>query len=226
MSAPLSRLGQQARYPASYAGPTAWRRCRTGPGFLSAFAHRRSLLEHPVPARVFRRSHDWPTVAAVTARTLSGFPCSTRDEIRPGWVPSLLRGGGVVPITATWVTGACRFSAASPVPPLGHPIGRGWDYEACEDSLAFTRPVFPLPAVPGRNENGFGFFPGLRTPRLPMTHAKAGTIYFDTGPSHTLTNRASNRCNHSPRATFHVARSPSQWPGTARPSTSAGRSSM
>jgi hypothetical protein len=37
------------------------------------------------------------------------------------------------------------------------------------------RPVFPLPALPGWNENGFGFFPGLRTPQSPMTHAKAGT---------------------------------------------------
>jgi hypothetical protein len=89
-----------------------------------------------------------------------------------------------------------------PSTPLEHPIGGGWDYEAYEDSLTFTRPVFPLPTIPGWNENGFGFFPGLRTPRSPMTHAKAGTIHFDTGPGHTLNNRASNRCNHSSRATF------------------------
>ena len=37
-------------------------------------------------------------------------------ETRPGWVPSLLRGGGVLPATATSVTGACRFSATSPIP--------------------------------------------------------------------------------------------------------------
>ena len=135
-------------------------------------------------------------------RTLSGFPCSARNEIRPGWVPSLLRGGGVVPVTATWVTGACRFTAASPVPPLEHPIGGGWDYEAYEDSLAFTRPAFPLPAVPGWNGNGFGFSPGLRTPQSPVTHAKAGTVLVDTGPGHTSRISTSKRYDHSSRATF------------------------
>ena len=73
-----------------------------------------------------------------------------------------------------------------PSTPLEHPIGGGWDYEAYEDSLTFTRPVFPLPAILGWNVNGFGFFPGLRTPRSPMTHAKAGTALPDTGPGHTL----------------------------------------
>ena len=73
-----------------------------------------------------------------------------------------------------------------PCTSLQHPIGEGWDHEAYEDSLAFTRPVFPSPAIPGWNENGFGFFPGLRTPRSPMTHAKAGTALPDTGPGHTL----------------------------------------
>ena len=37
-------------------------------------------------------------------------------ETRPGWVPSLLRGGGVVPTIVTSMTGACRFSTASPLP--------------------------------------------------------------------------------------------------------------
>jgi len=48
--------------------------------------------------------------------------------------------------------------------------------EAYEDSLAFTRPAFPSPTTPGWNGNGFGFHPGLRTPQLPATHAKAGTV--------------------------------------------------
>jgi hypothetical protein len=73
------------------------------------------------------------------------------------------------------MTGACRFSTASPLPRRNVPPCGGWDYEAYEDSLTFTRPVFPLPAAPGWNENGFGFFPGLCTPQLPMTHTEAGT---------------------------------------------------
>jgi len=60
------------------------------------------------------------------------------------------------------------FLNGQPYTPLEHPIGGGWDHEAYEDSLAFTRPVFPSPTIPGWNENGFGFFPGLRTPRSPV----------------------------------------------------------
>jgi hypothetical protein len=60
--------------------------------------------------------------------------------------------------------------------PLGHPIGGAADNGAYEDSLTFTRPAFPSPAIPGWNENGFGFHPGLRTPQSPTTHARAGTV--------------------------------------------------
>ena len=105
-----------------------------------------------------------------------GVPAFRTCEKRPGWVPPLLRGGGVLPAIATSMTGACRFSTASPLPAEAF-HRRGWDYEAYEDSLTFTRPAFPSPVVPGWNVNGFGFFPGLRTPRSPMTHARAGTIH-------------------------------------------------
>ncbi|MCA1675050.1 MAG: hypothetical protein LC799_23640, partial [Actinobacteria bacterium] len=81
-----------------------------------------------------------------------------------------------------------------------------WDHEAYEDSLAFTRPAFPLPAVPGWNENGFGVFPGLRTPRSPATHAKAGTVLLTLNRiTPSSIDRSSKRCDHSLRATFHVA---------------------
>jgi hypothetical protein len=36
-------------------------------------------------------------------------------------------------------------------------------------------PVFPSPAAPGWDRDRFSFFPGLRTPQLPATHARAGT---------------------------------------------------
>jgi hypothetical protein len=90
-----------------------------------------------------------------------GVPAFRTCEKRPGWVPSLLRGGGVVPATETSMTGACRFSTASPLPPLQHPIGEGWDHEAYEDSLTFTRPAFPSPVVPGWNGNPSASSPGF-----------------------------------------------------------------
>jgi hypothetical protein len=36
-------------------------------------------------------------------------------------------------------------------------------------------PVFSSPAAPGWDKGRFGFFPGLRTPQLPATHAEAET---------------------------------------------------
>ena len=47
-------------------------------GFLSAFAHRHSLLGHPVPARGFRHPLRLAYRTATAARTLSGFPRSAR----------------------------------------------------------------------------------------------------------------------------------------------------
>jgi hypothetical protein len=41
------------------------------------------------------------------------------------------------------------FLNGQPYTPLEHSIGGGWDHEAYEDSLAFTRPAFPLPAFLG-----------------------------------------------------------------------------
>lgn len=55
------------------------------------------------------------------------------------------------------MTGACRFAAASPLPRHNIPSCGGWDYEAYEDSLAFTRPAFLLPVTLGWNEDPSAF---------------------------------------------------------------------
>jgi hypothetical protein len=64
---------------------------------------------------------------------------------------------GVPPVLSVLVLAAL----ASPLPPLQHPIGEGWDHEAYEDSLAFTRPVFPSPVVPGWNGDPSASSPGF-----------------------------------------------------------------
>jgi hypothetical protein len=116
-SAPLSRPGHfDSRYPASYPATAAWRSSHDRCGFLSAFAHRHSLLGHPVPAR---RVPPFLTVGLPGPRSgpdSVGVSAFRTCETRPGWVPSLLRGGGVVPVIVTSMTGACRFSTASPIP--------------------------------------------------------------------------------------------------------------
>ena len=43
------------------------------------------------------------------------------------------------------------------------------------ESRAGFPPVFSSPALPGWNGQRFGFYPGLRTPRLPAAHARAET---------------------------------------------------
>ena len=70
---------------------------------------------------------------------------------------------------------------------------------------------------PSRMGGGpFGFFPALRTPRSPMTYARAETIPSTLDRITPSSNRASNRCHHY-SVRFRVARSPSQCPGTWRP---------
>ena len=59
--------------------------------------------------------YGWPTGRRNGPDSV-GVPEFRTCETRPGWVPSLLRGGGVIPVTATSMTGACRFSTASPLP--------------------------------------------------------------------------------------------------------------
>ena len=45
-----------------------------------------------------------------------GVPMFRTHEMRPGWVPPLPRGGGVLPTGAASPIGACRFPTASPIP--------------------------------------------------------------------------------------------------------------
>jgi hypothetical protein len=157
---PFRDPGTRARYPASYPATATWRSSHDRCGFLSAFAHRHSLLGHPVPAR---RIPPFLTVGLPGRRSgpdSVGVSAFRTCEKRPGWVPSLLRGGGVIPVIAISMTGACRFSTASPLPAEAF-HRRGWDYEAYEDSLAFTRPAFPSPVIPGWNGNPSASSPGF-----------------------------------------------------------------
>jgi hypothetical protein len=165
---------------------------RWRPGFLLTFVSRclasarhrecrlrhvrHSLFGHPVPGREFRFPYGWPTGPLPGGPDPAGVSVFRTREIRPGWVPPILRGDGVLPANVGSLAGTRRFTAASPVIRLMQPTGGSHYYEACGDSHTFTRPVFPLPAAAGWNGSRFGFYPGLRTPRLPTTHARTGTV--------------------------------------------------
>jgi hypothetical protein len=97
-------------------------------------------------------------------------------ETRPGWVPSLPRGGGVLPISAASLIGACRFTTASPLPRCNLPPAELLITE--HTKIHFRSPVrpFPRPSFPG-GTGTLRLSPGLRTPRSPTTHARAGTVH-------------------------------------------------
>src|SRR5207302_1393147 len=96
-----------------------------------------------------------------------------------------------------------------PCPSVLHAISEGVNHDAYEDSLTFTRPAFPSLWFPD-STGTLGHFRGLRTTRLPRSHAAAGerwTLARSQSHDHL---RSSNRCNHSQHATsrrtssFHV----------------------
>jgi hypothetical protein len=65
----------------------------------------------------------------------------------------------------------------------------------------FARPIFPSPVVLGWNENLLGLNPGLRTPRLPMTHAEAGTGHRALTWDYTIDTSRPPLAIHLTRAT-------------------------
>jgi hypothetical protein len=110
---------------------------------------------------------------------LTGFPCSPCASYDRGGRPLDPEASGVHTADEDSPAAACRSSTARPWTPVFIPSPRLWVTRHQRGFTRFTRPVFPSPAHPGWNGSGFGFFPELRTPRLPVTHVRAGT-----GPEH------------------------------------------
>jgi hypothetical protein len=73
-------------------------------------------------------------------------------------------------------TGACRFPAASPARPATTSHLRASTMTRQHRGFTCVHPPSLSLARDPRMERGpFGLNPGLRTPRLPVTHAGAGT---------------------------------------------------
>ena len=171
---PFRDPGTRTWYSASYPATATWRSSHDRCGFLLAFAHRHSLLGHPVPAR---RVPPFLTVGLPHRHSgpdSVGVPAFRTCETRPGWVSSLLRGGGVLPTGAASPIGACRFPTACPCTPLPLPTTEPLFTRHQRRFTRFTRPVCLSPVTPGWDGRSFGFPLGLRTLPLPATHAKGG----------------------------------------------------
>lgn len=103
-------------------------------------------------------------------------------EIRPGWVPPLLRDGGALPAEIVYSAGTCRFPAASPRPLWNDPSEEADSNEAFGQGFkSFTRPAIPLACDP-RMERGFlGFSPHASDPAVTRDAREDGDRLLSTG---------------------------------------------
>ena len=94
-----------------------------------------------------------------------------------------------------------------PYTPLKPPTGGAADNGAYEDSLAFTRPVFPSPVAPGWNGSASAFTLGFAPRSYPRRTPGRGRSHGHWTGSHPLPT--SNRRDHSSRATSCRTAAPS-----------------
>ena len=132
------------------------------------------FLSHPVPPQTSAFLTVGPPL---TCRTTACVGVSTfrACEMRPGWAPSMPRGGGVHPGGVNRPPGACRLAATRPsprfcIPPAGAFLTRR------QRGFTGVRPSGLLLACRPWVEQGLlGFYLELRTPPLPATHVQAET---------------------------------------------------
>jgi hypothetical protein len=160
-------------YPTSYAGrPQEVRLVVAVSCCLSAAGIR--FLGLPVPAEGFRFSRDRPTLTA-RCWDLDGVSMFRTNEIRVGPGASCAPGLRCSHSRRSCFDCRCRFSAASPA----------LRYFSHLPELPITKPhqrftlihpsTLPLACSPRTGRRPLGFSPRLRTPQLPVTHARAGT---------------------------------------------------
>ena len=161
-------------YPASYTRqPQEAQPSR--PGFLLPSGCRHSFLEPSCPAQGLFLSHDRPTHHRTQCRDLDGVSMFRTNEIRVGSDAPFTPGLRCSHSRRKRISCHCRSSATSPTL-------RSF---SCLPELRVTKPhqgftlvhpsTLPLACDPRTRQGLLGFSPRLRTPQLPVTHARAGT---------------------------------------------------
>jgi hypothetical protein len=165
-------------------------------------AHRRSLLEHPVPAEELGLPH-----GRLTDTPRRAGP--QRDYHVPHERDTTGVGALSTPRTVVLTRPEMRLRPAPaasqqpvPGPHLPHPIG-GASPDEASSRVHGCSPVrsSPSPVAAGWNSNPWASSPELRTPPLPATHVRSGTGHRTRTRTTPPTSSTSNRCNHSTRAT-------------------------
>ena len=201
-SAPF-RVRARGPYPAGYPRRPAEEPAIAVPVSRCLSAAGIRFLGHPAPAGEFGLPHGRPTETPACARTPTGFPRSTRSEIRPGWVPSVPRGRRCSPGRIR-VLRPAPAASQRPVPtPRCHIPSAGLTMTRHQRGFTHVHPSgLPLACSPRMEREPLGFHPGLRTPPLPATHARAGTGHRTLARNYTIDiSRPSNLRVHSTRAT-------------------------
>lgn len=93
--------------------------------FLSATGIR--FLGLPVPAEELSFPRSRPT--GHRDPDSNGISTFRTSETRPGWVPSLSRGGGVLLAGVTSTSQRLPLLNGQPCTPLPHSVDRAWDHE-------------------------------------------------------------------------------------------------
>ena len=173
----VSALSGQGRAPIRPVMRHHWRRSQSTVPVsrcLSAAGIRFSGL--PAPAGELCLPHVRPTGRSVLPDPI-GVVTFRMVEMRPGWVPPGPRGRWFAPGRSLDTGqhlppssgGPC--SPASCIPPAGVHVTRRHRRFTC------VHPSGLSPACAPRTEQGsLGLSPGLRTPRSPAAHARAGTV--------------------------------------------------
>jgi hypothetical protein len=137
-----------------------------------AFASR--VVLHPPRSSAFLTVG--PPDANFLVWTSTGLSRSARDRYDRGGCPLYPGDGGALPPGQIPPGGTRRLTAAGPYLPLKLPIGGSANDEASTRLHAIHPSGLPQPVAPGWNGSPWALHPGLRTPRLPTTHAEAGTV--------------------------------------------------
>lgn len=145
------------------------------PGFLRPFGYRHSLLEPSCARCGIPPSSRSAYQEQLRPWTTTGLSRSTSDRYDRVGCPLYPGDGGAFPPGQVRPGGTCRLPAAGPYLPLKLPIG-GSDHDEASTRVHAIHPSgLPQPVTPGWNKGPSAFHLGLRTPRLPATHAEAGT---------------------------------------------------
>jgi hypothetical protein len=162
----LPVMRDQRRRSRLYAAPVSRR--------LSA--HRRWLLDHPVPARGIGLPHSRPTGQVALTGPRPGFHVPHQQDTTGVGAP-------YTPGTVVSTRSAVQLSDRHPPLRNGqslHPAGvfrlAGLKRDEASSRVHLRSPVRSSPCLwPRAERRPLGLFPELRTPPLPATHVRAGT---------------------------------------------------